>query len=464
MPSSSAAANEVWVELMRLCLTPDPARRPSVHSLLQWLTARAVAATAGENPLPIEQRRVHRGAGRLSLSELCASGLWPKGKGGVKAYLLVTCGGTRRVTPIAPRGRSARWTAPLVLATHGLAEIELSVWAAHRRTTHDFLGCVTLALPALLPEPAAALSLPVGAMPLRRRSSRSRVSGELSLTLAWQPYVPPAATTSAGGGGAVAAATHAPASAPPPSQPPAASTGTAADGGSFWASAFADDPPLPSFAAPAAAPAAAAASTTVLPPQQPVQPPSPPATSGVGSFWQSEAAASTAFSAADGPKATAPQQAGALMWAPASSLFADVDTLAAPWESSAAAMTPGVAGGGQAVAAVAAGSRTFWTTFDASPQFGEQPAEPSWHGGAQVTSAGTFWDLEPAAGAAATASDTFNAASSGSGGGSSLIDFGVAAPPSANDLWSDLATLGCGSGGGNSGAAASSSETQVPVS
>jgi hypothetical protein len=61
------------------------------------------------------------GVWQLTLSALKASGLFPKGAsgGGVKAYVLLTCGGARRLTPVAPKGQEAQWDAALTVATHG---------------------------------------------------------------------------------------------------------------------------------------------------------------------------------------------------------------------------------------------------------------------------------------------------------------------------------------------------------
>ena len=155
----SAGASAVLLDLLRLCLTPSPAQRPTATDVLQWLHARSDQVGGGggiKAAWPFSRPPGAHVAGRLTIRGLEARNVFPKAasRGGVKPYVLLTCGGTRRVTSIAPKAHTASWGAEaLEASTHAMQHVELTVWAHHRRTTHDFLGVVTLSLPTLVPEP-----------------------------------------------------------------------------------------------------------------------------------------------------------------------------------------------------------------------------------------------------------------------------------------------------------------------
>lgn len=128
---------DLMYELLRGCLTPLASRRPPVVSLLQTLTSRAPASLGGEavahrprgesqafSEVPAESRHL---AGRLVLSGLQVRNLFPKSaSGGVKAYVLITCGGVRRLTPIARRGKDASWPTTITLSTHLMRPVEVT--------------------------------------------------------------------------------------------------------------------------------------------------------------------------------------------------------------------------------------------------------------------------------------------------------------------------------------------------
>ena len=115
------------------CLRPSAKQRPAVVSLLQTLASHSAVPSKG---LSWANGRVDDGhlAGQLTISGLKVRNLFPKSaSGAVKPYILVTSGGTRRMTSVAQRGRGASWTPPIVLSTHTQRPVELTVWAAHRR-------------------------------------------------------------------------------------------------------------------------------------------------------------------------------------------------------------------------------------------------------------------------------------------------------------------------------------------
>lgn len=238
MPPSSAASSEALLDALRACLTPSAARRPPVEAVLQQLRASAPQLDAslpgGRRASGLDRARGEHTAGLLTLRDIRASGLFPKASsaGGVKAYLLLTCGGQRRVTPVAPKGhevraskpapfgncvrhvlvrdapppsaglvltpvrgavaaRQASWVCELAVPTHGLQTLELTLWAYHHRTTHDFLGAVVLVLPSVLPDPSQPTQLPPTPLTLQKRSHKSHVAGELSFHMSWEPFAQP---------------------------------------------------------------------------------------------------------------------------------------------------------------------------------------------------------------------------------------------------------------------------------
>lgn len=317
----------VLYDVLRACLTPSASARPPASSLLQMLTSRG--ALSGPRSPPGDAHHDAAGsehahlAGRLVISELQVRNLFPKSSsGGVKAYVLITSGGTRRVTPIAPKGQDASWSLTVVLSTHLLRSVELTVWAAHQRTAHDFLGVVTLQPLSLIGDATRPITLPQKWMALQRRSERSRVSGEICCALEWSPFTPP----------------------PAPPQPPSA------------------PPPRP-------------------PPQQPAT--APQQSGGAGSFWASEPAVATAvavppppagggdfgdllggFGAESGfrsPNALPPS----VRFEPSSERFEAMSTQAAPWDAAGMSGMAGVAASGDAGAVLGAGA--FWASFDAAP-------------------------------------------------------------------------------------------------
>ena len=65
--------------------------------------------------------------------------------------------------------------------------LEISIWAARKRLPDAFLGHITLPLHELLAPPHKPASLPPTTYTLQKRSSRSRVSGDLTIRLEWHP-------------------------------------------------------------------------------------------------------------------------------------------------------------------------------------------------------------------------------------------------------------------------------------
>jgi hypothetical protein len=182
----------VLYDLLRACLTPSASARPPASSLLQMLTSRGALSGPRSPPGDAAGSEHAHLAGRLILSKLQVRNLYPKSSsGGVKPYVLITSGGTRRLTPIAPKGKDASWSLTVVLSSHLLRPVELTVWAAHQRTAHDFLGVVTLQPLSLIGDATQPITLPQKWMALQRRSERSRVSGEICFALEWSPYTPP---------------------------------------------------------------------------------------------------------------------------------------------------------------------------------------------------------------------------------------------------------------------------------
>ena len=335
-PPTSAASSEVLLDLLRLCLTPSAAKRPPIDSVLQWLHTRSnqIENGVGSNGGGGRQRAsafdrptdMHR-AGLLTISKLHCSGLFPKSVsgGGVKAYVLITCGGARRVTIVAPKAHEASWTEELSVPTHALQSLELTVWAFHTRTTHDFLGAVVLSLPTVIDDPSQPLQQPERSVMLQKRSHKSRVSGELSFALSWEPFAappptspppqaqkpkpkPPSPTLIENMSSNTSAADHAAAA----FDPFASSNGGGGGGGgagSFWSRGFADNS-FAAFDAPAALfstpqqpqpPQQQPVSAPLSPLQQLAQshPPAASSSSFAGSFWASEAATTTSWSNGD---------------------------------------------------------------------------------------------------------------------------------------------------------------------
>jgi hypothetical protein len=309
----------VLYDLLRACLTPSASARPPVSSLLQMLTSRGALSGPRSPPGDAAGSEHAHLAGRLILSKLQVRNLYPKSSsGGVKPYVLITSGGTRRLTPIAPKGKDASWSLTVVLSTHLLRPVELTVWAAHQRTAHDFLGVVTLQPLSLIGDATQPITLPQKWMALQRRSERSRVSGEICFALEWSPYTPPPAPPQ-------------PPSAPPPGprpppQQPAAAPQQSGGAGSFWAS----EP--------------AVATAVAVPP--------PPA--GGGNFGDLLGG----FGAESGfrsPNAPPPS----IRFEPSSERFEAMSTQAAPWDA------PGMSG--SAGVAIPGDAGAFWASFDAAP-------------------------------------------------------------------------------------------------
>ena len=449
----SGASSSVLRDLMRLCLTPLASRRPTVPEVLQWLGARrSQLAGARGGLLPFEERPTWRmAAGLLTLSALRFTAASDAHTRGVKPYVLLTCGGVRRTTPIAARGREAAWDAALNVATHALQAVELTVWASHRRATHDLLGYVPLLLPSVLPDPATPTALPSRSVPLEGRAQRSRVSGHLSFSLEWapflaspadatataahhQPHEPSPCATEACSGAPTAAAGGQPTAGRQP-------TTAAASAGSFWSSPFAEtdafdaidlSPPIQngSMATPAAAAASAGGSCG----GSAATGPAATGSAAIGSFWETEAATvtcwhapSTALDAHADVRARATSESAGfrgagcfsapplssppqpIVWSEAAggpTLFESVDALAAPWD-------------GAATAAAEGGSGSFWASFDAAPQLA--PLPPAAAAGMQSPSA------SPAPSSLAGVCSPPNGASEGA----PLIDFNApnATPP-----------------------------------
>ena len=311
MPPDSAASSAALVGLLRLCLVPSAAKRPPIGSVLQWLRAHASRIDSslpdGRRASYADRESASHTAGMLTISSLHAVGLYPKGVSGsgVKAYLLLTCGGARRLTKVAPKGNEAAWSDKLAVATHGLQTFELTVWAFHKHSAHDFLGAAVLSLSNLVPDPTKPLSVPERVAALQKRSHKSHVSGELSFTFAWEPFAAPAtaaARPSPMGGQREPSSGR---SSPPQlislgdtESTAAASSGAAASGtaGSFWSTAAAsgtafassgandaDCHRAASFSSLGVAPGAA------TPPAPAASPPRvSAAASGAGSFWTAD--------------------------------------------------------------------------------------------------------------------------------------------------------------------------------
>ena len=119
---------DALIETMRVCLTPSAAKRPPVGSVLQQLASRGARPDGG---LPWWSNCSYANgghlAGQLSITGLRVRELYPKSaSGGVKAYVLVTCGGVRRLTQVAPRARDASWSTPIVLSTNPQRKVKLA--------------------------------------------------------------------------------------------------------------------------------------------------------------------------------------------------------------------------------------------------------------------------------------------------------------------------------------------------
>ena len=385
----TAGANELLLELLRMCLTPSTTARPPVASVLQWLSSRSSRIDGGLGACREELSQGKHTAGMLSLSQFSATGLFPKGHAssgdGVKPYLLVTCGGIRMLSEVAAKGQCAAWTNKVIqLPTHGLQMVEVSVWAHHKRTAHDFLGSVLLELSHVIADPTRATSEEAAgrAYPLQRRSKRSRVSGSLSFAIEWIPYTASSATAAAASVVFVSPVRHQ--SAPRP--PPAASHAAGHSEGAFWATDGIEE--LIQFDDGVDAKSPSAEQATL--PNQPM--PTTSTSTGAGTFWSSEAAAaaarqqqqtlpagavSAAFaaspsfdalmpsSAADAPGLSAvgstPSLPAALAWEPGGAVFESVSTLAAPWDRAPSAPCD------DSASAMSDAAGSFWATFDASP-------------------------------------------------------------------------------------------------
>ena len=406
----AGAAFDTLLAILRACLTPIASRRPPALALMQMLTT---SASAFHEPGGMTDWEAYaRGgyvAGQLTISHLQVRGLTPKSSaGGIKAYLLFTCGGTRRLTAVAPRGKEATWPyTSIVLPTHAMCPVEVTLWAAHRRSTHDFIGGLTMHLPALLPHPAEPLSLPPRWAPLQQRSMISaRVAGEFGCKLSWTPYSgapasrPPPSSVSRASEGAIThgegegtGCSEAGAGLPSASAAAAAPTAAAAAGGGGMAMAAG------SFWASEAAVAAACVTPHPLAPPTPVPPQHSARGSasgsgstfdvGFGSFWESGHAAEATVSAANGCASGVGGGSALPSYVPSGQCFESMATLQAPWDPAplepaptapaSSNQAPGHAGGsssGGVPAVAAAGS--FWATFDASPQLAlPEPAPPS---------------------------------------------------------------------------------------
>ena len=415
MPPESAASSEALLNLLRACLTPSAAQRPSVHALLQRLRSSRVDAPmpGARRPSYIERADGSHTAGMLTIRELHASGLYPKAasSGGVKPYVLLTCGGQRRVTAVAPKGHEASWGLEMAVATHGLQTLEMTVWAFHRRTTHDFLGAIVLSLHTLIHDPTVPTRLPLQRISLQKRSHKSHVAGELALSISWEPF----ATTHAPLPGPP---THTKPVSPPPADPPsphllgeAAAARPSAGDGAFWSAGFADDfasfDPLPPAASAVATPAQCG--TTMEAPLG-------------GSFWTTDAAATNAWSDLPPPCATAPSSMSSnpapppLRFTSSATDFESVSTVAAPWEkpASAAASTSSTDPG------------TFWATFDAAPGLtATPPAAPVNFGDSLISFGGDDFANAPPG-------DFANALAALEGGGAAAAGDGIA-PQTSGD-------------------------------
>ena len=322
------------LETLRGCLTPRASSRPTVIALLQTLASHAAQLRGTGAFAWWDDCCYGRGgylAGQLTLSQLRARGIYPKSvSGGVKTYLLITSGGSRRLTQVAPRGLDASWTVSIALSTHARRPVEVTLWAAHRRATHDFMGGLVLDLPTLLHSPFEPARVELDWTSLQRRSHRSRVSGQFACSLQWKPYS---------------------------QQPPTTALHASANSGRVAASSAAPpSPPLLIDGLGSSSSAAAASS----------QPAAPMGTFdanfGVGSFWDSPAAATSAAPRMCAGSSSPPR----VIFEPSDEqLFASVDTHAAPWE-----VVPGGA------AAADQGPGSFWASFDASPALPLEPSQP----------------------------------------------------------------------------------------
>lgn len=112
----TAGDSELLLELLRMCLTPSATKRPPIASILQHLSSRSGRIEGGLGVCRAEILRGKHTAGLLEVRGLCARRLFPKGLArqasarGVKAYLLLTCGGARMVSEVAPKGHDAQWS------------------------------------------------------------------------------------------------------------------------------------------------------------------------------------------------------------------------------------------------------------------------------------------------------------------------------------------------------------------
>eukprot|EP00965_Chrysotila_dentata_P039875 1324633-Pleurochrysis_carterae.AAC.1 len=184
----NSTGGETLLTLLRMCLCKSPLRRPSAQKVLDWLsTQRANLPSNAPTSSPVSSCYA---AGTLTLRVEAARNLFAKGSSstGVDSYALVACGGTRKMTPTAPRTLNPQWRASLSLFTHSLQTVEISVWGKHSSTPDDFLGMVALPLQSLIGS-SAKHGVDAGSSwrPLEKRSRKSRVSGEICFSLSWEP-------------------------------------------------------------------------------------------------------------------------------------------------------------------------------------------------------------------------------------------------------------------------------------
>ena len=187
--AGTASGSELLLDVLRMCLTPSAKSRPPVVSVLQYISSRSAQVDGGIGMSREGLLEARHAAGMLTITNLRAYDLFPKGSSasrrGVKPYLLLTCGGARRITAVAPRSHDAAWpSAAFALPTHGLQVAELSLWAvrARRCSESDMLPPMLLRLPLPLPScqaaqscpfPTARLSPPLGSTTGGRRTTFS---------------------------------------------------------------------------------------------------------------------------------------------------------------------------------------------------------------------------------------------------------------------------------------------------
>lgn len=182
------APDGVSRELLELALQQDPARRPSVRELLQWLRAQAPPGLPSVSSVGLLYApgvlTVRLGGARDLLS-----------KGGVGGeplcYARVSCEGAVRQTADAPWPHPV-WRARFSFRAHSLSKVLVAVWQRQPGGVADeFLGQLSVSLSRQAQLLAAAGTAGADEGPgwraLQRRSDRSRVQGSAQVLLEFAP-------------------------------------------------------------------------------------------------------------------------------------------------------------------------------------------------------------------------------------------------------------------------------------